>query len=119
MQSGSAISAKDFEKALQVGRPPNVSRLFPHSRALLVSGKVIDRGMIAKGKAMTIAEKVSERPPIPVFMTKESINAHATALNHAASYMDADQFTLTTLAKDHVEGIAAFLEKRKPVFKGD
>jgi fructose-bisphosphate aldolase class II len=55
MQSGSAISAKDFEKALQVGRPPNVSRLFPHSRALLVSGKVIDRGMIAKGKAMTIA----------------------------------------------------------------
>ena len=55
MQSGSAISAKDFEKAVQVGRPPNVSRLFPHSRALLVSGKVIDRAMIAKGKAMTIA----------------------------------------------------------------
>ncbi len=55
MQAGSEISAKDFEKALQVGRPPNVSRLFPHSRALLVSGKVIDRAMIAKGKAMTIA----------------------------------------------------------------
>ncbi len=45
----------DFEKALQVGRPPNVVKLFPHSKALLVSGKVIDRAMIAKGKAMTMA----------------------------------------------------------------
>ena len=41
----------DFEKALQVGRPPNISKLFPNSKALIVSGKVIDRAMIAKGKA--------------------------------------------------------------------
>ena len=46
---------KEFEKALEIGRPPNVVKLFPNSRALLVSGKVIDRTMIAKGKAMTIA----------------------------------------------------------------
>ena len=46
---------KEFEKALEIGRPPNVVKLFPNSRALLVSGKVIDRAMIAKGKAMTIA----------------------------------------------------------------
>lgn len=44
-----------FEKALQIGRPPNIQRLFPNSRALIVSGKVIDRAMRAKGKAMTIA----------------------------------------------------------------
>ena len=44
-----------FEKALQIGRPPNIVKLFPNSRALIVSGKVIDRAMIAKGKAMTIA----------------------------------------------------------------
>jgi len=46
---------QEFEKALEIGRPPNVVKLFPNSRALLVSGKVIDRAMIAKGKAMTIA----------------------------------------------------------------
>ena len=46
---------KDFDRALQIGRPPNVVKLFPNSRALLVSGKVIDRAMRAKGKAMTIA----------------------------------------------------------------
>ena len=45
----------DFERALQVGRPPNVVRLFPNSKALLVSGKAIDRAMRTKGKAMTIA----------------------------------------------------------------
>ena len=50
-----ATNLKDFNKALQIGRPPNVIKLFPNSRALLVSGKVIDRAMIAKGKAMTIA----------------------------------------------------------------
>lgn len=49
------ISIKDFERALEIGRPPNIKRLFPHSRALIVSGKVIDRAMLKKGKAMTMA----------------------------------------------------------------
>ena len=46
---------KGFEKALEIGRPPNVKRLFPNSKALIVSGKVIDRAMLRKGRAMTIA----------------------------------------------------------------
>ncbi|WP_456384487.1 class II fructose-bisphosphate aldolase [Desulfolithobacter sp.] len=45
----------DFEKALEIGRPPNIRSLFPNSRALIVSGKVIDRALLAKGKAMTMA----------------------------------------------------------------
>lgn len=49
------ISQKEFEKALEIGRPPNIKKLFPNSRALIVSGKVIDRALLAKGKAMTIA----------------------------------------------------------------
>ncbi len=44
-----------FEKALKIGRPPNIVGLFPNSMALIVSGKVIDRAMMKKGKAMTIA----------------------------------------------------------------
>lgn len=51
----SAKYSADFKKALEVGRPPNVTRLFPHSKALIVSGKVIDRAMIAKGKAIAMA----------------------------------------------------------------
>ena len=49
------VSHRDFEKALSIGRPPNILRLFPNSRALIVSGKAIDRALIARGKAMTIA----------------------------------------------------------------
>lgn len=44
-----------FEKALAVGRPPTIRKLFPHSRALLVSGNVIDQALRRKGKAMTMA----------------------------------------------------------------
>ncbi len=47
--------ASDFERALSIGRPPNVQKLFPNSKALIVSGKVIDRALMEKGKAMTIA----------------------------------------------------------------
>ncbi len=46
---------EEYTKLLEIGRPPNIKRLFPNSRALIVSGKVIDRAMIKKGKAMTIA----------------------------------------------------------------
>ena len=44
-----------YKKLLDIGRPPNIKKLFPNSRALIVSGKVIDRAMLEKGKAMTIA----------------------------------------------------------------
>ncbi|MDX1776750.1 MAG: class II fructose-bisphosphate aldolase, partial [Desulfobulbales bacterium] len=50
-----ASSGAEFKKAVATGRPPNIVKLFPHSQALIVSGKVIDRAMLAKGKAMTIA----------------------------------------------------------------
>ena len=46
---------KDFEKALEIGRPPNVKKLFPNSRALIVSGKYIDRAMLKKGNAISMA----------------------------------------------------------------
>ena len=51
----SVATQADYQKAIQVGRPPNIAALFPNSQALLVSGKVIDRAMMGKGKAMTIA----------------------------------------------------------------
>ena len=45
----------DFDKALETGRPPNIKKLFPNSRALIVSGKYIDRAMLKKGNAISMA----------------------------------------------------------------
>jgi fructose/tagatose bisphosphate aldolase len=45
----------DIEKALEIGRPPNVKKIFPNSKALIVSGKFIDRAMLKKGNAIAMA----------------------------------------------------------------
>ena len=55
MAGTNAVNAADFEKALQIGRPPNIVRLFPNSKALIVSGKFIDIALLAKGNAITMA----------------------------------------------------------------
>ncbi|MCK5164936.1 MAG: class II fructose-bisphosphate aldolase [Desulfobacula sp.] len=47
--------SSDFETALDLGRPPNIKKLFPNSKALLVSGKYIDQAMLLKKNCMTIA----------------------------------------------------------------
>ncbi|MDR2354297.1 MAG: ketose-bisphosphate aldolase, partial [Deltaproteobacteria bacterium] len=43
--------SKEYAKLLEIGRPPNIVRLFPNSKGLIVSGKFIDRALKAKGKA--------------------------------------------------------------------
>ena len=47
--------SEEYRKLLDYGRPPNVKKCFPNSKALIVSGKYIDRALLAKGSAMTIA----------------------------------------------------------------
>jgi fructose-bisphosphate aldolase class II len=53
--SAQNVAPADFERALEIGRPPNITKLFPNSKALIVSGKYVDRAMLAKGKAITMA----------------------------------------------------------------
>ncbi len=48
-------SSSELVKALSVGRPPNIQKRFPNSKALLVSGKFIDLGMIKKKNAICMA----------------------------------------------------------------
>ncbi len=45
----------DFDKALNMGRAPNAKKLFPNSKALLVSGKYIDLAMTKKQNAICLA----------------------------------------------------------------
>jgi enoyl-CoA hydratase/carnithine racemase len=73
----------------------------------------------ALAKAREWAAKVAALPPLPVRMTKEAITAASTAHHRAAANMDRDQWLLTSEGADYREGVAAFLQKRTPVFRGD
>lgn len=68
--------------------------------------------------AMALADKIAAQPPMPVAMTKRTVNRLAHALDDLASHMDVDQFALAGTSDDHREGVAAFLERRKPRFRG-
>jgi enoyl-CoA hydratase/carnithine racemase len=68
--------------------------------------------------AMDLASRVAAMPPLPVKMTKVTVNRLAGALDDLASHMDLDQYTLTTMTDDSKEGVAAFMEKRTPRFRG-
>ncbi|MCG6204327.1 enoyl-CoA hydratase/isomerase family protein [Rhodopseudomonas sp. HC1] len=68
--------------------------------------------------AMALAEKVAAQPPMSVAMTKLTVNRLAHALDDLASHMDLDQFALAGMSQDHKEGVAAFLQRRTPRFRG-
>jgi enoyl-CoA hydratase/carnithine racemase len=79
--------------------------------------EVADPGQ-AFDTAMALAAKVAAQPPLSVAMTKLTVNRLAHALDDLTSHMDVDQFALASLTEDHREGVAAFLERRKPRFRG-
>ena len=70
------------------------------------------------GGGVALAAKVAAQPPLSVAMTKLTVNRLAHALDDLASHMDVDQFALASRTEDHKEGVAAFLGRRKPRFRG-
>jgi enoyl-CoA hydratase len=56
---------------------------------------------------------------LPLTMIVRGVpNSGAQALDDLAGHLDVDQLALARLTKDHKEGVAAFLERRKPRFRG-
>lgn len=69
-------------------------------------------------EAMEIARKIAAKPPHAVRMTKRLLReAHQTSLKNILEASAAFQAICHTTA-DHDEAVAAFLEKRPPVFTG-
>ena len=79
--------------------------------------KVVPDGQVL-AEAMSFAARIAAMPPLPVGMVKTSVNRLSGALDDLAAHMDGDQYAITNTSDDHREGVAAFLERRKPRFQG-
>jgi enoyl-CoA hydratase len=68
--------------------------------------------------ALKLAAKIAAMPPVAVASIKEVVGLGADAPLATALNLERKAFQLLFATEDREEGIAAFVEKRKPVFKG-
>ena len=69
-------------------------------------------------ETMKIAEKIAEKAPIALQLTKEAVKFASRSNLDEGLRREVDLFAICFSTEDKKEGVAAFLEKRKPVFKG-
>lgn len=78
--------------------------------------------VVPEGELMESAERtagiIAQRSPVAVRLAKEMIN-RSSEIEKEVAMMDVASFGRCFAAEDHLEGINAFLEKRKPDFSGE
>ncbi len=67
---------------------------------------------------MEIANRIAEKSPIALRMAKEAVKTAARANLDEGLRREIDLFALCFSSEDKDEGVRAFMEKRKPEFKG-
>jgi enoyl-CoA hydratase len=92
----------DAQTALQIGL---VNRVVPHEEL--------------SQKTLELAEKMAEKSPVALRMAKEAVKTAARSTLDEGLRREIDLFALCFSSKDKDEGVRAFLEKRKPDFKGE
>lgn len=81
-----------------------VNRVFPHDRLM--------------EEAMAIAERMASGPLVSYRYTKANINASTTVDFRTMLDREVETHLRCGQTDDHKEGVAAFVEKRPPVFRG-
>ena len=71
-----------------------------------------------EAKTMEIANRISEKSPIALRMAKEAVRIASRSNLDEGLRREVDLFALCFSSEDKDEGVRAFLEKRKPAFKG-
>jgi len=116
------------------GGTQRLTRLVGEGKAMemILSGQIIDAktafniGLVnhvvpsdqLEAKTMEIANSIADKAPIAVRMAKEAIKIASRSNLDEGLRREVDLFALCFATEDKDEGVAAFLEKRKPVFKG-
>jgi enoyl-CoA hydratase len=71
-----------------------------------------------EAKTLELANKIAEKSPIALQMAKEAVKLASKSNLDEGLRREVDLFAICFSTEDKAEGVAAFLEKRKPVFKG-
>lgn len=71
-----------------------------------------------KEETMKLAGKIAEKAPIALQLSKEAVKFASRSNLDEGLRREVDLFAICFSTEDKQEGVAAFLEKRKPEFKG-
>ncbi|HMJ08529.1 MAG TPA: enoyl-CoA hydratase/isomerase family protein [Pyrinomonadaceae bacterium] len=71
-----------------------------------------------EAETMKLAEKIAEKAPIALQLSKEAVKFASRSNLDEGLRREVDLFAICFSTEDKQEGVSAFLEKRKPVFKG-
>jgi enoyl-CoA hydratase len=116
------------------GGTQRLTRLIGEGKAmeLILTGDIIDAqtaftlGLVnmvvpaadLAAKTLEIASRISEKSPIALRMAKEAVKIASRSNLDEGLRREVDLFALCFSSEDKDEGVKAFLEKRKPSFKG-
>jgi enoyl-CoA hydratase len=116
------------------GGTQRLTRLVGEGKAmeLILTGEIIDAktafaiGLVnqvvpadqLQAKTMEIANRIADKSPIALRLAKEAVKLASRSNLDEGLRREVDLFALCFSSEDKDEGVRAFLEKRKPVFKG-
>jgi 2-(1,2-epoxy-1,2-dihydrophenyl)acetyl-CoA isomerase len=78
---------------------------------------VVPRAKLAE-ETMSVARKLADGPTIALGKAKQLIRSSFDNSWDEHSHREAEGIAAAAATEDHLEGVTAFVEKRKPVFKG-
>jgi enoyl-CoA hydratase len=116
------------------GGTQRLTRLVGEGKAmeLILTGEIIDAqtalrlGLVnmvvpaadLQGKTLEIANRIADKSPVALRMAKEAVKLASRSNLDEGLRREVDLFALCFSSEDKDEGVKAFLEKRKPAFKG-